>query len=213
MVNTVLPMTDLQSRAIAETRLVHNLHRHVTTLLAEAAARPTASPVALEEVRNFLLIMLRSHHESEDDLLWPLITAKAPQVAGPFAELSDEHDELDAALDALEQAPVDDSDRTTLVDAAAALRELVHTHLEHEEAILFPALREHVTEQEWLELAEKVVAETPNVAPHLTVGFFEQAGTREEADIVLAAMPATLRDGLREQARATLAQLGERVSA
>lgn len=45
MLNSVATMTDPQPRAVAETHLVHNL----TTSLAEAAARPVASPAALGE--------------------------------------------------------------------------------------------------------------------------------------------------------------------
>jgi len=200
-------MTNQQARAVVETRLVHNVHRGASTLMAEAAARP-AAPEALAEVREFLVSQLRSHHESEDRLLWPLIMAKAPELAGPFAELSGEHDRLDAALDALEAAPIGPSDRTVLAESAVALRDLVHAHLDHEEPVLFPALRDLVTDQESRDFAEQVVAETPNIGPHLLVGFLEQAGTPEETGIILGAIPAPVLGALREQGRATLADLG-----
>ncbi|GHJ41924.1 hemerythrin domain-containing protein [Streptomyces sp. TS71-3] len=205
-------MKDQQSRAAVETRLVHDLHRTVTKLLADAATRPMASAAALAEVRDFLVSQLPCHHESEDALIWPLITAKEPEIAGRFADLSGEHVRLETALQALATAPVADSDRTALAKAAAAVRDLVHTHLEHEEAVLFPALRDHVTEQEWLDVAEKVIAGMPDVEMHLAVEFLEQVGTPQEADIILAAMPAPVRDELREQARATLNRLGEGAS-
>jgi hemerythrin-like domain-containing protein len=200
--------TNPQARRLLETRLVHTLHRNVSTLLAEAAARREAEAGALVEIRDFLVGQLRSHHESEDRLLWPMLTAKVPGLSDPFAGLTGEHEKLDAVLDALAAAPADEQpERTALIGAAAALRDQVHTHLEHEEGVLFPALL-HVTEQEWEDFAAQVIAETPNDHPHLLVGFLEQAGTPQEADVILAAIPAPVREALRAQFVGTLARLG-----
>lgn len=80
--------------------------------------------------------------ESEDNVLWPMITAAAPEISGSLTQLSSEHDELDAALDKLESIPLhDDGDRAALRDAAVVVRDVIHQHLEHEEPLLFPALR------------------------------------------------------------------------
>src|SRR4051812_10760315 len=110
-------MTDSQVTAVLETRLVHDTHRRATSLLAEAAARPSAPAAALTDVRDFLVAHLHHHHETEDDILWPMIIAKAPAAADPLADLSDDHNRLDTALDTLSAAPIDDVDRTALIDA------------------------------------------------------------------------------------------------
>ena len=200
-------MRDIQVTAVVETRLVHNLHRRVSSLLAEAAARPAASAAALAEVRDFLVVQLKTHHESEDQILWPMIEDRAPGAAEPLARLSAEHEQLDAALDALAEAPIGDTDRSALVDSAVALRDLVHTHLEHEEPVLLPALREHVSEEAWEDFVRHVRAATPDVGTHLLVGFLEQVGTPEETEIVLRDVPAPVRAALREQAQGTLDRL------
>jgi iron-sulfur cluster repair protein YtfE (RIC family) len=192
-------MTDTQVTAVIETRLVHNLHRQASTLLAEAAARPEAPAAALAELRDFLVNQLVHHHESEDDLLWPMIIAAAPELSGPLDGLSGEHEKLDAALDAVAAAPVDAPDRAGLAGAAVALRDLLHEHLSHEEPLLFPALRDHVTEEQWKGFSEHVIATTPNVGPDLLVAFLEEAGTREEVEVVLGVMPAVGRTALRAQ--------------
>jgi hemerythrin-like domain-containing protein len=194
-------------KAVVETRLVHALHRKASALLAEAAARPAASPAALAEVRDFLVAHLDTHHTCEDNILWPMIEDRAPEAAEPLARLSGEHDQLDAALDALAAAPTDEPGRTALVDAAVAVRDLVHTHLEHEEPILFPALREHISEEAWADFARQVIATTPDVGTHLLVGFLEQLGTQEEVESILRDMPAPVRAALREQAQETLGRL------
>ncbi|NMH79528.1 hemerythrin domain-containing protein [Pseudonocardia xinjiangensis] len=200
-------MRDTQATAVVETRLVHDLHRRVSTVLAETAARPAASVAALTELRDFLVVQLETHHECEDHILWPMVEDRAPGTAEPLARLSAEHDQLDAALDALAEAPIDGTDRTALVDSAVALRDLVHTHLEHEEPVLLPALREHVSEEAWEGFVRQVRAATPDVGTHLLVGFLEQVGTPEEADIVLRDVPAPVRAALREQAQGTLDRL------
>ena len=204
-------MTDTQT-AVIDTRLVHDLHRKASSLLAEAASRPGASTAALAELRDFLVAQLRDHHQAEDDLLWPMITAKAPELAGSLATLGSEHERLDPALDALASAPVSEPDRTALASAAITLRDLVHEHLAHEEPVLFPALRDHVSEEEWDEFAEQVRTSTSPVGVHLLVGFLEQVGTPEEVGIILARIPAPARAALNEQAQETLRRLNGQVS-
>jgi hemerythrin-like domain-containing protein len=202
-------MSNLHEPAsVIETRLTHDMHRRATSLLAEAAGRPSADRVALAELRDFLVATLRHHHESEDGDLWPLITATAPGVTDHLGDLSTEHHQLDAALDALAAVPVSgESDRAALEKAAIAVRDLVHRHLEHEEPVLFPALRDHVTAEVWAEFSRKVIATSPPTGAHLMIGFFDQVGSREEVDLILSGLPAPAQEFvpvMRTQAKATL---------
>ncbi|EXG82780.1 hemerythrin domain-containing protein [Cryptosporangium arvum] len=190
--------------AIAETRLLHTMHRAATSLLAEAATRDTSAPAALTELRDFLVAALRHHHESEDDVLWPRLAA----AGAPLADLSAEHDVLDAALDRLAAAAVPGPQ---LAAAAADVRDLVHQHLDHEEPVLFPALAAHLSDQEWAAFSSAVIASAPPVGLHLNFGFFERVGTPEELAAVAANLPPEALAAvpvLREQARATLKGLG-----
>ncbi|MCH6170997.1 hemerythrin domain-containing protein [Pseudonocardia alaniniphila] len=193
--------------AVVHTRLVHDTHRRASTVLAEAAANPAASGTALAELRDFLVAHLDSHHKSEDDVLWPMIEELAPGIAEPLTRLSAEHDQLEAALEALAAASVDAPGRTALVDAAVAVRDLVHAHLENEEPVLLPALSQHVSDEAWDDFARQVRATTPGVGAHLLVGFLEQVGTPEDVEIILRDMPAPLRAELRDQAQETLGRL------
>ncbi|TDC28203.1 hemerythrin domain-containing protein [Micromonospora sp. 15K316] len=186
-----------EPRSVIETRLTHDTHRQATTLLAEAAARPEADVAHLTELRDFLVATLRHHHESEDHDLWPMIEAVTPGAAEPLKALTDEHDALDATLDALEAVPVPaEGDRRELVAAATALRDLVHTHLSHEEPLLFPALRDHVSPEAWEAFALKVIATTPPAGAGLLVGFFDEVGTPDEVALILSALPAPLQDAV-----------------
>jgi hypothetical protein len=87
------------------------------------------------------------------------------------------------------------------------VRDLVHGHLEHEEPLLFPALRDLVSEEEWAEFSRKVIETSPPTGAHLMVAFFDQAGPPEEVGLILSGLPDPARElvpVMRTQAKATL---------
>lgn len=199
--------------AVIETRLAHDVHRRATALLAEAATQPSALLGALAQLRDFLVANLRHHHESEDEVLWPLIVEAMPAVKLAFDELSREHERLDEALDALSAVDLgggDDvygGDRAALHVAAVAVRDVVHDHLAGEEPVLLPALRDHVSPAAWHEFAQQVIATTPPVAGHLMVGFLDEVGSPAEVQLLLAGLPDPIQPlipAMRDQARSDL---------
>lgn len=184
---------DHEPVAVIETRLAHEVHRVATALLAEAAVSPSAPLSALAQLRDFLVVNLRHHHETEDEDLWPQIVAAAPATADALKELSKEHERLDEALDRLAAVELGDGGtdgvRGTLHDAAVAVRDTVHSHLAHEEPVLFPALREHISPEYWAAFSQRVITTTPPVAGHLMIGFLDEVGTAEEVQLMLAVLP------------------------
>ncbi|WP_432043403.1 hemerythrin domain-containing protein [Streptomyces cadmiisoli] len=189
--------------AVVETRLAHEVHRAATTLLADAAVDPSVPLTALAQLRDFVVANLGHHHETEDNDLWPRIIAAAPDTRHALAALSEQHERLDEELDVLSavilrEDAVADGDamaavRTALRDAAAALRDTVHEHLAHEEPLLLPALRDHISPAEWQDFARRVIATTPPVAGHLMVGLLDEVGTPAEVELVLAGLPEPVR--------------------
>ncbi|MFG3662584.1 hemerythrin domain-containing protein [Streptomyces sp. NPDC047706] len=189
-----------ESSAVVETRVVHEVHRVATTLLAEAAVRPSVPLDALAQLRDFLVGNLRHHHETEDHDLWPRIVAAAPALATALDGLSEEHEALADALDALAGVNLNGHENDTGADVRAALRDaaetvrgIVHDHLAHEEPLLLPALRDHVSPAAWQDFAQRVIATTPPVAGHLMVGFLDEAGSPDEVELVLAGLPEPVR--------------------
>ncbi|MFJ9759518.1 hemerythrin domain-containing protein [Streptomyces sp. NPDC101149] len=217
--------------AVVETRLAHDVHRAATTLLAEAALDASVPLDATAQLRDFLVANLRHHHQTEDEDLWPRITGSAPAAAQALDSLTDEHDQLDSALDrlaavvipsaeAISEDPLVVADRAAteseaavraeLHDAAVTVRDVVHDHLTHEEPVLFPALREHLSPAEWQEFAQRVIATTPRVAGHLMIGFLDEVGTPAEVELVLSGLPEPVRPlvpAMRLQAAADLGVL------
>jgi hemerythrin-like domain-containing protein len=197
-----------EPKAVIETRVTHDMHRVATALLAEAALRTSTPVEALAELREFLVKTLHHHHETEDELLWPLIIETAPHISSRLAELSVEHDALEAALKVLDAVAVkDDNDRPALREAAVAVRDLVHQHLSHEEPLLFPALREFVSAQAWAEFSQRVIATSPPEGAHLLIGFFDRVGNPDEVAMILSGLPEPAKafvPAMREQATVAL---------
>jgi hemerythrin-like domain-containing protein len=171
--------------AVVETRVVHDVHRCATTLLAEASQNPSTPVDALRELRHFVVATLRHHHESEDRDLWVQLTTTAPSMHAALAALSREHDTLDVVLDRLE------ADASP--DAAAAVRHLVHEHLAHEEPVLFPALRTHLTDGDWAAFSQRTVASAPPETAYLLVALFHEVVSDDEVDLVLRHLPPEAR--------------------
>jgi hemerythrin-like domain-containing protein len=183
--------TRTETTAIVETRLVHGMHRRATSVLADTADRNHVPEAAVAELRSFLVATLRHHHEREDHDLWPIVAVNAPHLTDPLADLSREHVRLDSLLDELDAISVDAHGwRRRLSVASAALRDLVHRHLEHEEPVLFPALRNDVPEEAWSQFSRRAVETAPPQWTHLTIGFFDDVGPTEDVDAVLANLPA-----------------------
>jgi hemerythrin-like domain-containing protein len=197
---------------VVETRLVHDVHRRATSLLADAAGHAPVEELA--EFRQFVVGMLRHHHHSEDTDLWPLLTAADPAVAAALEQLSQEHQLLDDALDELDDTEIGEvGGRDRLRGAATDLRDLVHEHLSHEEPILFPSLSEHIAHHVWDGFSQRTVVTSPPAGNHLMVALLDEVGTREQVELVLRHVPAANRaqlPAMRAQARQTLAALRHR---
>jgi hemerythrin-like domain-containing protein len=188
--------------AVVETRVIHDTHRRATSLLAEAIARDEAPHDAVTALRDLVVAMLRHHHESEDEDLWPLLTTAEPSLIDSLATLSGEHERLDGALDRLAADPSPVS--------AAEVRDLLHEHLGHEEPILFPALRAHVSDAAWAVFSERTVASAPSVGTHLLVGLFHEVATDGEVELILRHLPPdamSLVPAMRAEATQTLGAL------
>lgn len=98
-------------------------------------------------------------------------------VEQALGELSEEHERLDLALDRLAAVDVTDEARGVLHDVAVEVRDTVRGHLTREEPVLFPALRDHFTPEQWEKFSTEVIATTPTTAGHSMVGMLNEVGT------------------------------------
>lgn len=179
------------SVGVRETRLVHEVHRRATSLLADAVARQVPSaPV----YRDFVVEMLEHHHSCEDRDLWPMLLGAAPHLGGPLAELTDEHDRLQDRLDQMRKLPRTTTGQAGASDAGAAeLRDLVDDHLAHEEPVLFPALDRYITDDAWDRFSMRAVASAPRDGlPFLTAWIYE-VGAPADIEMIFRHVPPDAR--------------------
>ncbi len=196
-----------ESPAVAETRLVHEVHRRATALLADVLARPAGAVddtvddtlADTAELRDFVVAMLHHHHRSEDAALWPLLLSAAPELVEPLRALSAEHEHLDTALDALHALPISAATRDAAAERAAVVRDLVHEHLAHEEPVLFPALRAHVTDAAWTAFSAQTVATAPPEGTHLMVALLCDVGTSADVELIFQHLPPAARAAIPSQ--------------
>ncbi|MGY1604033.1 hemerythrin domain-containing protein [Geodermatophilus sp. SYSU D00815] len=143
--------------------LIHRALRAGTRELADAATAIGAGAPCPPERRRALirfatevLAEIHTHHQREDDVLWPVIAASAG-AAVDLEPLTDDHTELHAVLERAEQAlaafaaPGADP-RATAAPLGAVLTgmaDLLDEHIAEEEAEVFPVIRTHVSAKDY----------------------------------------------------------------
>ena len=195
---------------VLEMKLIHDVHRAATSLLATSTTRTDAPEAELTELRDFVVAALRHHHQIEDDVLWPMCEAIDSGFTGTLRDLSAEHHTLDAALTVLDAVDIDaETERGSLATAAQSVRALVDQHLAHEEPATYPALR-LLTEAQWAQFSRAAMESAPATGAHLQIGLIFEVGDADQVAAVLAALPAPAAaalPALRDQARSTLSAL------
>jgi iron-sulfur cluster repair protein YtfE (RIC family) len=158
----VLDKFTVAKAAMNDTRLAHDLYRRATSLLADAAKSRHAADEVLGELRDFVVAELSYHQESEDGLVWPLLTSANRGAAKALDVLSEEHHRLFAALRLLDRVIIGrTSERGSLARAAQAVRDILHDHLDNEEPILMPLLAAHISDGHWTKLRQQIAANAP----------------------------------------------------
>lgn len=108
---------------------------------------------ALASHLTWMMHFLHLHHTGEDVGLWPLVRARNPS-AGPLLDQMDaDHRRIGPAITALENAALtyrdDDALREGLVDALAALTDVLLPHLRREELEMMPVVAATFTDEEY----------------------------------------------------------------
>ena len=129
------------------------------------AVTTTADAQALQRWFTKYAREIEHHHLREDEVVWPMILEREPDFGGPLEVLEGDHHALDAAMAHTAAAMttlVDDvSTRDAAVASARALGQLLHDHLDREEAAMFPAMAHVFTAESFTELENALLKATP----------------------------------------------------
>jgi hemerythrin-like domain-containing protein len=193
-------------RLFDELLAVHTILRRGSAVVADAlGALGAGRPVdvrTLVSVARWHSTFLHHHHQSEDELFWPLLRRLFPQAGEDLARLTAEHVDLDAELavlaDAIDQIGAGDGRRARDVAAStghkAALRarESLAAHLDDEEPVmreLFP----QTPAADIVELRKAIVAAAPKAGPDLVLGLLVDPDPAPGYEIMLANFPPPVR--------------------
>ncbi|GAB2806855.1 hypothetical protein GCM10022221_00290 [Actinocorallia aurea] len=170
------PEPDLTTFAIVH-RAMRGEARRLAALTAEQGdvPFPAEREAALQRHLDLLLHEIHAHHDREDALVWPLITASAG-AAIDLAPLTEDHAAIDPCLDRIRA-----SRGVARSKALADLRDLLDEHITDEEASVFPVLRRYVSVADW-DRCEKEIAKAPFAQMKWVVPLIASYATSEELD-------------------------------
>ena len=137
------PAPDLTDYRVVHRAMTVDLQR-LTLTAAELVAQP--DPVRMSALRHYLrgvFAEIESHHQVEDEYVWPLLVAVAGEraVVGP---LTDDHDALDVLLRRVGRLVRRGPATAQLVTALREVTELLARHVAAEERDVFPLLEQLV---------------------------------------------------------------------
>lgn len=197
------------ARLFEELLAVHGIMTRATEAVADsftglAEGAPVDVKTLVSTVR-WLVAFVHHHHESEDELLWPVLREGFPDAVASLDRLSAEHEALDKELTALSTAAdrlVDAERGAPAADlslamkqgtnAARAVRDILAGHLAAEEPVL-KELFPQVPDADVVRLRKAVTDGAPRSGPHLVFGFLEHPEPVTGRDHMYANFPPPLR--------------------
>jgi hemerythrin-like domain-containing protein len=173
-------MSKTQPIDVRDMAIVHRTFREgyaeAARLVRAAPAPPPKRVAFIGDHIDFLIGMLHTHHEGEDELLYPKLIERVPDQASMTKEVEHEHELIRKALDAASAACTTwrgQPSTETGAALAAALDELnsvARRHLDAEEHKIVPLAAVTLTQQEWDALGEHAVAQIPRTKQAIAFG-------------------------------------------
>jgi DUF438 domain-containing protein len=154
-------------------RLIHqavrrDLDRLTAALSSYGGTRPGRAK-QLEHAYANLQRELTHHHESEDELIWPMLAGLGIDQQ-LLTTMESEHQDMSAALHETATAMTTFATSGSATDLGPAreslkrTRAVVTSHLDHEERDLEPLMMPHLESTEWKEVERKLRKQPPRVA-------------------------------------------------
>jgi hypothetical protein len=142
-----------------------------------------------------ILALLQVHHDGEDKLLWPKLTARRPEAAELFASMQAQHAQVHGATataaTALAGWTNDRNPATTqaFVTALTGVYEQLVPHLDQEERDILPIAAEALTGPEWGALPSHGLQHFSGDKLWLILGLIREKMSPEALDLMDAHMP------------------------
>jgi len=196
-------MSKAQPIDVREMAIVHRMFRNGYEESARLVrANPTPSPgrvTFLADHIDLVLGGLHSHHQDEDEMLYPLLIARAPEQAPMTEQVEHEHQVIATALDAALAACATWRERPSAEtgEALAAsldhLNEVVQPHLDDEEQKVVPLAAVTLTQQEWDAMGKRGMNSVPRNKRGVAAGMMLEPLDADERAYMLKHVPTLVR--------------------
>ena len=196
-------MSATQPIEVRDMAIIHVTFRQAYAESARLVrANPTPSPARvtfLADHIDFGVEMLHHHHESEDELLYPLLIARVPDQAEMTERIDHEHQTIATALDAARErcagwraAPSADTGEA-LAAALDHLNDTAKPHLDHEEQNIVPLAAVTLTQEEWNAVGEHSRSQIPRDRMPVAFGMITEPLDDADATYMKSHLPAPVR--------------------
>jgi iron-sulfur cluster repair protein YtfE (RIC family) len=145
-----------------------------------------------------VLAALEVHHEGEEELLFPLLIERVPELREVVDLGTEQHEQVLPLLAAAKTATATwessgDSGGPELARALRALDEALSVHLDYEEGTIMPIAAEHISVEEWEMLPRHTMENFTGDKPWLLVGWARENRTPEQWAMMLDRAPPPMR--------------------
>jgi hypothetical protein len=166
--------------------------------LVGSAAGDDARRALIADYCDNLVAFLKSHHEGEDELVYPLLLERAPEHREVIELGRRQHDDVlplkDAVTTTIDSWRADgDSDAPALIRSLQALDGVLSAHLDHEETEVVPLAAQYLTGEEWGALPGHTLRSFEGNKVWLIMGLVRENFTQEQRDAMLAHLPPPAR--------------------
>ncbi|MEU1517467.1 hemerythrin domain-containing protein [Streptomyces sp. NPDC005811] len=179
--------------------VVHRVFRRESALLPRLVrAVPDGGTARAAQVAGHLreyVDGLHHHHALEDELVWPLLHARAERDGALVDRMEEQHGRIDRTLEAVaEWAPVWEraADRIAGEELALALdahRVVLLEHLDDEEKSVLPLVAEHLSVAEWDLVGTRGLERIPKNKLFIALGALLEEATPQERRFFLGKAP------------------------
>jgi hemerythrin-like domain-containing protein len=196
-------MSASQPIEVRDMAIVHQAFRRA---YAEAArlvrANPTPSPgrvTFMADHIDLILGGLHSHHQDEDELLYPKLIERAPEQAPVTEQVEHEHQVIATALDTAMAACATWRRRPSaetgeaLAAALDHLNEVVQPHLDDEEQKVVPLAAVTLTQQEWDAMGKRGMNSVPRNKRGIAAGMMLEPLNADDRAYMMKHVPAPVR--------------------
>jgi hemerythrin-like domain-containing protein len=183
---------------------VHTIMRRSTIMTATALERLTPGKATKPVVQliTWQAAFIHHHHQSEDDLFWPVLRELFPAAVAELDELTEQHHTLDVELNNLSAAADDlakstgsatvDIARNRALPSAEKVRDVLISHLDTEEPVL-ATLFPQTPEPRIAELRKAIVAGAPRSGPDLVLGLLDDPEPAQGSELMHGNFPPPVR--------------------